>query len=182
MDANEARPVIRVARPDEYAAIGELTVDVYVGEGHIDPASAYVPELRDTARRAPLAEVLVAEYRGQVVGSLTIAAPGTPYAETARPDELEFRMLAVAKAARGLGVGTALVRTVIDRAIAESYAAVMITTMPTMTDAMRIYERFGFVRVPERDWITDAGNRLPVLRLDLVANAERIAENVWRAQ
>lgn len=162
-------PVVRPARPDEYAAVGELTVDVYVGEGYVSPDSPYVAELADTESRGAAAEILVAVHEGRIVGSLTVARPGTRYAEIARPGELEFRMLAVAKSARGLGVGTALVRTVIEEAVATSAAAVVLTTMPVMADARRIYDRFGFVPVPERDWYDSMGDRLTVLRLALPA-------------
>ncbi|MEU2251678.1 GNAT family N-acetyltransferase [Nocardia xishanensis] len=159
--------VIRTATPEEYAAIGELTVDVYVGEGYVPAGSPYAVELADTVRRAAAAQVLVAVHDDRVIGSLTVARYGMPYAEIAGPGELEFRMLAVDKRARGLGAGTALVRTVIELAAAESCEAVALTTMPAMVDARRIYDRFGFVAVPERDWTTPAGELLTVLRLDL---------------
>ncbi|MBF6063902.1 GNAT family N-acetyltransferase [Nocardia terpenica] len=158
---------IRPARPEEYPAIGALTVDVYVGDGYIHPESPYVPELSDTESRARVAEIMVAVRGGIVLGSLTVARPGTPYANVAGPDEIEFRMLAVAKRARGSGVGTALVRTVIRTARAEGFAAVALTTMPPMVDARRMYERLGFVHVPERDWVASSGTVLTVMRLDL---------------
>ncbi|MFI9509852.1 GNAT family N-acetyltransferase [Nocardia sp. NPDC052566] len=167
MGVQDAELIIRVARPDEYDAVGELTVEVYVGEGYVQRDSMYVAELADTVHRGAAAEVLVAVHGDRIVGSLTVAAAGNPYAEIARPGELEFRMLAVSKEARGLGAGTALVRTVIDQAIAESCAAVVLTTMPAMADARRIYDRFGFAPVPERDWQTGAGEWLTVLRLAL---------------
>ncbi|MCP2317105.1 putative N-acyltransferase, GNAT family [Nocardia amikacinitolerans] len=162
--------IIRTATPEEYAAVGELTVDVYVGEGYVHPDSPYVAELAGTERRAAAAQVLVAVHDDRVIGSLTVARYGTPYAEIARPGELEFRMLAVAKRARGLGAGTALVRTVIEMATKESCEAVALTTMSAMADARRIYDRFGFVAVPERDWTTQAGELLTVLRLPLIAH------------
>ncbi|MGW5438898.1 GNAT family N-acetyltransferase [Nocardia asteroides] len=170
MQANDHRDsglVVRTARPDEYDAVGALTVQVYVGDGYVDPDNDYVEELADVARRAAEAEILVAVHEGSIAGSLTVARPGTPYAEIALPGELEFRMLAVAKDARGLGVGTALVRSVIDEAKAGGYAAVALTTMGTMVDAHRIYERLGFVAVPERDWFTHDGLPLYVMRLAL---------------
>jgi ribosomal protein S18 acetylase RimI-like enzyme len=167
MVAKDSALVIRTARPDEYSAVGELTVEVYVGEGFVRAESPYVTELADITHRAAAADVLVAVHGEQVVGSLTVARPGTPYAEIAHPGELEFRMLAVAKSARGLGAGTALVRNVIETARAESFGAVVLTTMPLMVDARRIYDRFGFVPVPERNWRTRAGEELTVLRLDL---------------
>lgn len=161
--------IVRQATPRDFGAVAALTVEVYVGEGFVRAESPYAAELADTARRAADADVLVAEHEGVVIGSLTVAAPGTPFADVARPGELEFRMLAVAKRARGLGAGTALVRTVIDRAAAEGYEAVVLTTMLPMVDALRIYERMGFVAVPERDWATPMGAPLRVYRLDLGA-------------
>ncbi|MFD3703872.1 GNAT family N-acetyltransferase [Nocardia sp. NPDC058658] len=158
---------IRPAHPDEYDAIAALTVDVYVGDGYVADGDDYVEELAAVAHRAAEAEVLVAVHEGQVVGSLTVAEPGTTYAEIARPGELEFRMLAVSKQARGLGVGTALVRAVVDQAKSGGYEAVALTTMFSMVDAHRIYERLGFVGVPERDWATHDGLQLMVMRLAL---------------
>ncbi|MEU7628864.1 GNAT family N-acetyltransferase [Nocardia sp. NPDC049220] len=157
--------VVRVARPDEYDAVGELTVDVYVGAEYVRAGSWYAGELADTPRRATSARILVATHADRIIGSLTVAHAGTPYAEIAQPGELEFRMLAVAKSARGLGAGTALVRTVIDLARAEGCTAVALTTMPAMVDARRIYDRLGFFPVPARDWCSSEGDLLTVLRL-----------------
>ncbi|NEW57004.1 GNAT family N-acetyltransferase [Nocardia cyriacigeorgica] len=162
-----AELTVRDVRATEYEAVTELTVEVYVGEGYVPVDDPYVHELADTVHRAESAQVLVAVHEDRVVGSLTVARAGMPYAEIARPGELEFRMLAVAKPARGLGVGTTLVRTVIDMAVTEGLGAVVLTTMAPMVDARRIYDRFGFVAVPERDWRTDDGQRLTVLRLPL---------------
>ncbi|MBF6354836.1 GNAT family N-acetyltransferase [Nocardia higoensis] len=156
---------MRTATATDHRRIGELTVAVYVGEGYVSPDSPYVDELADTARRAGSATLLVAEHEGEVVGSLTVARPGTPYADIARPGELEFRMLAVSSGARGLGAGTALVRTVIGLARAESFGAVVLTTMPAMADARRLYDRLGFIHAPQRDWATPSGLPLTVMRL-----------------
>jgi len=162
-----AELIVRDAVPSEYAAVSELTVEVYVGEGYVPADNPYVHELADVEQRAASAQVLVAMHESQVVGSLTVARPGTPYAEIARAGELEFRMLAVSKRARGLGVGTTVVRTVIEMASAQECEAVVLTTMAPMVDARRIYDRFGFVAVPERDWHTEDGKPLTVLRLSL---------------
>ncbi|WP_067862500.1 GNAT family N-acetyltransferase [Nocardia shimofusensis] len=158
---------VRTATTADHDSIGALTVAVYVGEGYISPESPYADELADTARRAGSATLLVAEHDGEVVGSLTVARPGTPYADIARPGELEFRMLAVSSGARGLGAGTALVRTVIELARIEAFDAVVLTTMPAMADARRLYDRLGFTHAPQRDWVTPSGLRLTVMRLPL---------------
>ena len=87
-----------------------------------------------------------------MLGSVTFAAPGTPYAEIADADEGEFRMLAVARAARGRGSGEALVRRCLDRARELGLSGLSMSTQPSMASAHRVYERLGFPRVPERDW------------------------------
>ncbi|MEV6065523.1 GNAT family N-acetyltransferase [Nocardia sp. NPDC052001] len=164
---SDAGVTIRDVEPREYAAVGALTVDVYVGEGHVNPESPYVAELGDTATRAASAEILVAVADGDVVGSVTVARAGTEFADIAREGELEFRMLVVGKQGRGLGVGTALVRKVIDIARTEGWRAVVLTTMPTMLDARRLYDRLGFEHVPERDWKAMSGLPLTVMRLPM---------------
>ncbi|MGV9662328.1 GNAT family N-acetyltransferase [Nocardia niigatensis] len=160
---------IRDAEAGDFAAVAELTVEVYVGEGHVNPESPYVADLADTATRAEAAEILVAVRGGELLGSLTMARPGTPFADIARPGELEFRMLAVSKRARGLGIGTALLDRVIDTARAEGFEAVVLTTMPSMRDARRMYDRLGFEHAAERDWRTPSGLPLTVMRLEVQA-------------
>ena len=71
-------------------------------------------------------------------------------------------MLAVAKSARGRGIGSSLVRHVLDRAAHEGYRAVVLSTMPAMAEARRLYERLGFTRAPERDWAVIPDLVLPV--------------------
>lgn len=147
-------PEIRAARQDEYAAAGELTASAYIADGFVGADDAYVDELRDAATRAAEAELLVAVDRtsGAVVGTVTTCPDGSPFREIARDGEGEFRMLAVAKAARGNGVGEALVRAVLARAHAVGKRAVAMSSAARMTTAHRLYERLGFTRDPKRDW------------------------------
>lgn len=107
---------IRLAEPDEYAAAGELTAAIYVGDGFVPANDPYVDELRDAERRAKEADLLVAVDGDDVLGTVTFCLVGTPYAEISQPDEAEFRQLAVAHAGRGRGIGTALVNACIGRA------------------------------------------------------------------
>jgi ribosomal protein S18 acetylase RimI-like enzyme len=144
---------IRPPRPEEYAAAGEVTVQAYDVDGHLAGDVGYDAELRDVARRAERAEVLVAvDAAGEVLGTVTVVRPGSEYAEISRPGELEFRMLAVAPSARGRGIGEALTRAVLDRARALGLRKVVLSSLDTMYSAHRLYERLGFVRLAERDW------------------------------
>lgn len=91
--------------------------------------------------------------RGAVLGVVVLAHPGGPLNLVAKEGEAEFRVLAVDPRGRGRGVGEMLVRACLERAKAPPWNArmVVIWTQPGMTAAQRLYERVGFVRVPERD-------------------------------
>ncbi|MEU9989806.1 GNAT family N-acetyltransferase [Streptomyces sp. NPDC007971] len=147
--------LIRRADPAEYAALGELTAQAYLQDGLLDfgESDAYLGELRDVAKRAAAAEVLVAVRNATVLGGVTFVPSGGPMADIAGPAEAEIRMLAVSRTARGRGVGEALVRACIDRARRTAGCTrIVLSTQRTMHSAHRIYERLGFVRTPERDW------------------------------
>ncbi|QKV75586.1 GNAT family N-acetyltransferase [Amycolatopsis sp. Hca4] len=144
---------IRPPRPEEYAPAGEVTVLAYEADGHLADDVGYDATLRDVARRAEEAEVLVAvDGTGKVVGTVTIVLPGSEFAEISRPGELEFRMLAVAPSARGRGIGEALINAVFERARALGLRKVVLSSLERMRSAHRLYERLGFTRLAERDW------------------------------
>ncbi|MGP4083403.1 GNAT family N-acetyltransferase [Streptomyces sp. KR55] len=146
---------IRQAVPDEYELIGEITAQAYLQDGLLDfgESDEYLVELRDVAKRAAAADVLIAVADGHVLGGVTFVPSGGPMADIAGPGEAEIRMLAVAQEARGRGAGEALVRTCIVRARAiAGCTRIVLSTQRTMHTAHRIYERLGFTRTPERDW------------------------------
>ena len=153
--------VVRRAAAADLDAAGEVTVAAYA-EFTQGPDDHYVALLRDAARRDREAELWVAELAGEVVGTVTIALPGSPWREIGADDEGEFRMLAVAPTARRRGVGDSLMQLVLDRFQSLGMTAVVLSSLAEMTAAHRIYERAGFVRVPERDWT-------PVPGVDLIA-------------
>ena len=158
---------IREARPDEYDAIGEMTVEVY-RDLHGGTLGEYEAVLRDVEKRAKDAEVYVAiSDDGTVVGAVAFATYGSEYAETSGPGEAAFRMLAVSPTARGQGVGRDLVEQCIARARALGLDRLRLSTRPFMYDAHRLYERLGFVRTPERDWEPRPGIDLLTYSLEL---------------
>jgi ribosomal protein S18 acetylase RimI-like enzyme len=161
--------VIRAAREEELAAVGELTIGAYRADDFVAEISGpYALKLADARTRAAEAELLVAvDDAGAVLGTVTIAPPGSPWAQVAATDELEFRMLAVSPAARGRGVGEALTRRVVERAAELGLRAVTLSSSPEMVVAHRLYERLGFRRTPEADWSPVPGTALLTYRLDL---------------
>lgn len=148
---------VRVAEPEDLDRVGQLTAHAYLSDDLIEPGHAYLEELKDAARRADQATVLVAVDGDRVVGTITLAPAGSEYAEIAGPREFELRMLAVDPDARGKRIGELLMRAAIDRGIGWGAQAVVLSTMPTMTAAQRVYARMGLRRTPERDWTGGSG-------------------------
>jgi ribosomal protein S18 acetylase RimI-like enzyme len=183
--------LIRTAAPADLAAVGTLTVDVYGGEQLV--STGYLPVLADAAARAaaPLTEVVVAtrapssagmssepgeigERIGapgapgeRILGALTLCRFGSPFADLAEEGEAEIRMLAVRFEARQRGVGEALVLDSAERARAHGCTRLVLSTMPVMESAQRLYERTGFQRIAHRDLTLRQGFRLLAYALEL---------------
>jgi ribosomal protein S18 acetylase RimI-like enzyme len=160
---------IRAVSAAEHAALGDLTVQAYAQLPGRPPSEGYTAKLRDVASRARQAEVLVAvSADGQLLGGVTyVDDPANPWAEFSARDEAGFRMLAVAPEAQGQGVGAALVEACVERARRDRKRRLTLLTAPSMTAAHRLYERFGFRRVPESDIIVENGLQLRSYALDL---------------
>ncbi len=144
---------IRPATPDEYEAVGDLTVAAYDALGHMVEDVGYDAQLRDVAGRVAAGDVvLVAVEDGRLLGGVTyVRDSASPSAEFER-GEVGIRMLAVDPAAQGRGVGTALSLACIELARADGGSRIALHSTPWMTTAHRMYERLGFRRAPERDF------------------------------
>ena len=143
---------IRRATPADYATVSALTLAAYLPalkHGENDP---YRTTLSDAAGRAEAAELIVATRDGRTVGTIALCRPGSAYAEIARSDELEVRMLAIDPTVQRAGIGALLMRHVHDTAAAEGYPAVVLSVIDTNVRAAAFYRSLGYVRVPERDW------------------------------
>lgn len=177
---------VETARAEHYERIGSICVEAYDAAGHFaswgeDPRTdqdGYAVELRDVAGRAAQGVVLVALDGDEVVGTLSIARPGTPHAEIARPGELELRMLAVAGTHRGRGIAGALFDEAAERGREAGAEALVLMSIEPPEAVRRRYSSRGYVRVPERDghWDEEGVARgevtpYPVWRLDITAAA-----------
>lgn len=158
---------IRIARPEEVVLIGEFTAATYVAAAYLSPNSSYTARLRDAASRARDAELVVAVLDGEPTGTVTYCRHGSPWAQITMPGEAEIRMLAVVPAARGLGLGEALVRHCITRAREDGCHTLRLSSEPVMHAAHRIYRRLGFIRTPDRDWEAQPGAELLTYALAL---------------
>ena len=157
---------VREATISEYSTAGEVCVAAYDADGQL--VGGYENTLRDVAARVQHGQVLVAvEDSGRIVGCVTFVLAGQRYAELSGPGEAEFRMLAVDPDAQGRGVGAALVQACIDIAEKKTLSGLVICVRDFNVGAQRLYERFGFRRLPGKDWSPLPGVELLAMRLDL---------------
>lgn len=167
--------VVREIREDEAGVAGELVVAAYRALEHSPPVDddGYAAELRDVARRASEAVVLVAVDEAApadqaVMGCVTYVPDETStLAEDLRPGEAGLRMLAVSPSAQRRGAGRALVAACVERARRDGKERLFLHSGTWMRAAHRMYESLGFRRVPERDWEPEAGIPLVAYALDL---------------
>jgi GNAT superfamily N-acetyltransferase len=89
---------------------------------------------------APGAAIHLARVDGVVAGCAGFSAAGDGRAE--------LEKVFVRPAFRGLGIGRALLSTVLDGITAQGYANVRLETAIFMTDAIATYARFGFTPCP----------------------------------
>ena len=139
---------------------------------------AYLEKSRNIAAHWDDAEVLVAEARGRIAGTVTFYADASTQGVGLPGDWAGFRTLAVQPDARGHGVGRAMVQRCIDTTRVLGMSTVALHTTAFMTTACRIYESIGFRRCPEHDYrastslgIAQAPGEVAVMayRLDLTS-------------
>jgi ribosomal protein S18 acetylase RimI-like enzyme len=147
---------IRIARPDEFLAAGEATAEAYREfvtdtEGDEEGWLAYLDHIADVAGRVDRCEVWVAVDGGEIFGSLSLELDQRFDAEsrTLEPGEAHIRMLGIKMAARGRGVGRALMAGAIERAREAGKATLTLNSTPPMVAGQRLYESLGFVRLPD---------------------------------
>ncbi|WP_258805348.1 GNAT family N-acetyltransferase [Pseudarthrobacter sp. NS4] len=161
---------VRPAVESDFDAVARITRNSYLAAGYFDDADhPYMRKVQDVALRAGQATVWVAERAGQVVGSVTLARAGEPYADIALDDELEFRMLVVDPAVQRSGAGKAMMAAILEHAKElDGIKAVSLTTGSTWESARSLYYKTGFARAPERDWFVPGTDiKLLVYRRDL---------------
>ncbi len=165
---------VRPAREHELDEAGLAARRAYACDGLASPD--YLRVVAAARERARTAEVVVAvDAGGRVLGSVTFARGGTAWADVAGPGEAEFRMLGVDPAARGRGIGGALVDWCVARAWSLHAERLVLSSLPAMTGAHRLYTRRGFARAPHLDWSPLPGVDLLCFWLTPAADGEREA-------
>lgn len=150
------RAVIREARPEDDAVIGELLVTAFVTQyAQKLPEVVYTEgrkqELRDVASRRKVASVLVAEVDGEVVGTVALFPPGAPGSEAWLPHAADLRGLATAVRYHGQGLARPLLDAA--EALARKWGldAVCLHVRRGASGVARMYMKRGYVREPVGD-------------------------------
>jgi hypothetical protein len=158
------RPVRGLA---EATVAGELLKTIFDQTGVGTPA--YGEHLRDVGPRMTLAELLVAvDGLGAVLGCVTYARFGTPFALVSRTGESELRMLGVSEHRRKAATERLLIEACVDRAERDQ-AAALVMSMPRTRGraAVRGFTRLGFHLVKGREQTPMPGLTLDVYLLPL---------------
>jgi GNAT superfamily N-acetyltransferase len=154
---------IRPARMEECAALGDLVVDVYSqlpGFPSRTEQPVYYELIADIGRfmAKPSVRVLVAvSAHEELVGGVLYFSEMTEYASGGAAPSLTqtsgIRLLVVAPRFQGAGAGKALTLACLDLARGHRHTQVVLHTTAAMRAALRLYERLGFVRAQELDFL-----------------------------
>ncbi len=144
--------IIREARPEDDARIGELLIDSFVSTyARKMPTVIYdearKAELRDVAVKRSRATVLVTEIDGEVIGTVSIFKPQAPTSEAWLPNFADLRHLAVDPRFHGKNISGPL----LDRAEAIARDewktdGICLHVRQGADGVARLYQRRGFTR------------------------------------
>jgi len=153
---------IRNAEPHEFGEIGELLVEVYSnldGFPNQSEMPGYYKLLANVGELTskPQTEILVATSHdnaimGAVVYFNDISHYGSGGMAIHAQNAAGFRLLAVGKSARGLGIGKQLTIACIDKAKQQGKHQLIIHTTKAMQMAWNMYESLGFKRSEDLDF------------------------------
>ena len=170
-DFHEGRPRIRDARAEELDQVALLIRDAYQEyQASFPPGvwEGYARDIMDVRGRLDKSVLIVAEQSGGLVGAVTFYPGASPPKQKGWPSGWTgIRLLAVHPDARGKGIGGALMEECLRRSRQMGARTLGLHTTEPMAVARGMYERMGFVRVPEFDFHPAPGAVVMAYRLDL---------------
>ena len=163
--------MIREMKPGEEALVGDLRVSAYRALGVLSESTGYAETLRGFGFGGDCLVLVAEDETGAIAGTVTLEAYG-PDSELARDEtEADVRAFAVSSAAQGRGVGTELLRALIQLAAAIGVRRLRLCTLPPMRAAQHLYEAAGFTRTPDLDWEPAPGVALRAYELAIAPSA-----------
>ena len=171
---NQQHIIIRNAHPTEFKSIGELMVHVYSqveGFPKQDEQPEYYKLLYNIGELTNKqgTELLVAVEENQIIGGVVFFSDMQHYGSGGiairEKDAAGFRLLAVDPLARGKGIGKLLTQECIRKTKEKHLGQLIIHTTQYMRNAWEMYERMGFKRSEDLDFMQGA---LPVFGFRLL--------------
>lgn len=162
--------VIRDVTDADRDAVIAVTIGAYEQYAAVmQPAhwADYRASIVETLRDSGGAACILATRDGMVVGSILFYAPRSAEEADSAAAEAAIRLLAVAPAARGQGIGLALVEECVRRAKDSGASALVLHTTDMMAVAKRMYERIGFERDSSMDFSPHEGVLVQGYRLNV---------------
>lgn len=149
--------VVREARPEDDAVVGEILVEGYVTKyakkmPHVVVGEERRATLRDVAGKRKIATVLVVEIEGRVAGTVAIFKPGAATSEAWVAGAADLRHLAVDPAFQGQGLAKPLLDEA-ERIVRDEWRcpAICLHVRNGNAGVARLYRERGYVRTPEGD-------------------------------
>jgi ribosomal protein S18 acetylase RimI-like enzyme len=133
----------------------ELLFGVYVGGGFTDSARGMSAFQVEEIRRH--GDIFVAEADRELLGTVALNQPKDDLRQVAKDHETEIHLLAVKPSARKNGVAIALIRACEEQTLALGFRSIVLSTQPSMLAAHALYQRLGYKRNPNRDWVSENG-------------------------
>ena len=131
---------IKVASPADAEIIAEILTTAFSEfDGDYTPeALEYVtPRAEEICGRFEEGPIWIARVDGEAVGTVSVVP---------EPDWLYIRSMAVLPAAQGHGVGGALLNVIEKYAVETGVETLFLYTTHFSADAIRLYEKHGFIR------------------------------------
>lgn len=160
---NNKKYTIRAAQATEFGIIGQLMVEVYAqldGFPTIDEQPKYYQMLKNIGRivEKPKVKLFIAVSNDQkIVGAVVYFGDmkyyGSGGSATKEKNAAGFRLLAIANEARGNGLGKLLTQYCIRIAKDQMVKQMIIHTTNTMPIAWKMYEKIGFKRSNDLDFL-----------------------------
>jgi GNAT superfamily N-acetyltransferase len=134
---------IRLATPDDLPLLARLLHDSFVEYRSSYTAEAFAattPASDQLLQRLNEGPVWIATNDDALLGTASVVDRG---------DYLYIRGMAVLPQARGLGLGALLLKTIEDFARAHGHKRLTLSTTPFLSQAIKLYERYGFQRTAD---------------------------------
>lgn len=143
---------VREIRDEEIPEVSGLVLAAY-RDDYARLPEEYLAEIADVAARAARPRVWVAEDAtdGTLLATITTPRPGEVLSDVARPGEMDLRLLGVAAAARGRGIGSLMMRHGLRLGRIRAVTQVVLNTSTEMVAAYEMYDRMGFSRLWDRE-------------------------------